>query len=99
LVLGGLAGLVLAILPNRVVAACGLVALTALIALVNQTSIDPYFASSLHGWEQGRFIRFHGVAQWIGWIWPFAALGFLLARVAAPPGGSAPPGWQHSLLQ
>ncbi|MEX8517574.1 MAG: VanZ family protein [Leptothrix sp. (in: b-proteobacteria)] len=99
LVLGGLAGLMLAFLPNRVVAACGLVALTALIALVNQTSIDPYFASSLHGWEQGRFIRFHGVAQWIGWIWPFAALGFLLARVAAPPGGSAPPGWQHSLLQ
>lgn len=84
LVLSGVSGALLALLPPRLVAACGLVALTALIALVNQTVTDPYFAASLQGWEQGRFIRFHGIAQWVGWIWPFAALGFLLARVAAP---------------
>ena len=29
------------------------------------------------------FIRFHGVAQWVGWLWPYAALAVLLARVAA----------------
>lgn len=85
LALGCVVGVGLALLPPRVVAACGLIGLTLLIALVNQTSPDPYFASSLHGWEQGRFIRFHGVAQWIGWIWPFIALVFLVARVAAAP--------------
>ena len=26
------------------------------------------------GWEQGRFIRFHGAAQWVGWLWPYAAI-------------------------
>jgi VanZ family protein len=95
LVLGCITGALLALLPTRLVAACGLMALTALIALVNQTVTDPYFAASLQGWEQGRFIRFHGIAQWVGWIWPFAALGFLLARVAGrlPPEHAA--SWRH----
>ena len=26
---------------------------------------------SLQAWEQGRFIRFHGLAQWVGWLWPY----------------------------
>lgn len=73
-------GLGLAFLPRRTVAALGLVALTVMITLVNQAGSDPYFASSLNGWEQGRFIRFHGVAQWIGWVWPFAALVFLMIQ-------------------
>ena len=42
----------------------------------------PYFAQSLHGWEQGRFIRFHGAAQWVGWLWPYAAIVYLLTRLA-----------------
>ena len=50
----------LAWLPRRVVAGLGLVALTALVVLVAQAPADPYFAQSLQGWEQGRFIRFHG---------------------------------------
>jgi hypothetical protein len=36
---------------------------------------------SLQAWEQGRFVRFHGLAQWIGWLWPYAAIGWLLARL------------------
>lgn len=47
--------------------------------LVAQAPADPYFASSLQAWEQGRFIHFHGLAQWVGWLWPLAALGWLLA--------------------
>ena len=76
-----LLGAGLAWVPRRLVAALGLVALTTLVALVNHAGNDPYFAFSLQGWEQGRFIRFHGLAQWIGWFWPFAALLFLLVRV------------------
>ena len=39
--------------------------------------------ASLQAWERGRFIRFHGVAQWIGWLWPYAVLLHLLRRVVA----------------
>lgn len=75
-----LLGIVLALLPRRLTAAIGLVALTALLALVNLVGGDPYFAESLREWEQGRFIRFHGLALWVGWVWPLAALIFLTAR-------------------
>jgi hypothetical protein len=44
---------------------------------------DPYFAASLQLWEQGQFIRFHGMSQWVGWAWPYAAMGWLLSRLAA----------------
>jgi hypothetical protein len=80
LVLTALFGVLLAALPHRALAALGLVAMTSLIVLVNQIGADPYFALSLQGWEQGHFIRFHGLAQWLGWVWPYAALGFLLMR-------------------
>lgn len=79
--LAAIVGTLLAWAPRRLVAALGLMGLTALVALVNQAGSDPYFASSLQGWEQGRFIRFHGLAQWIGWFWPFVALLFLLVRI------------------
>jgi hypothetical protein len=76
--------LLLAWVPPRAAAALGLMALTALVALVAQAPSDPYFADSLQAWEQGRFIRFHGAAHWVGWLWPYAALAYLLARIGAP---------------
>lgn len=69
--------------PARVSAGLGLVTLTALVVLVAQAPVDPYFAQSLQDWEQGRFIRFHGAAQWIGWLWPYVALAYLLAQVGS----------------
>ena len=77
------AALLLGFVPRRVAAGLGLISLTALAMLVAQAPADPYFAQSLQGWEQGRFIRFHGAAQWVGWLWPYAALTYLLARLAA----------------
>ncbi len=68
---------------RRSAAALGLVVATALVVLAMQAPGDPYFAHSLQAWEQGRFIRFHGVAQWIGWLWPYALLVHLLRRVIA----------------
>jgi hypothetical protein len=70
-------------IPRRVAAALGLIALTALVLRITQAPTDPYFAESLLGWEQGRFIRFHGAAQWVGWLWPYAALVYLFGRVVA----------------
>lgn len=84
LLMGLILGCALAFMHRRVVAALGLIVLTMLIGLVNQTGADPYFALSLKAWEQGRFIRFHGLAQWIGWVWPLGALGFLVLQVVSP---------------
>jgi len=84
---GFAAGLILALatawMGRRLSAALALVAITALVALVAQAPADPYFSQSLAAWQQGRFIRFHGLAQWLGWLWPYAAVAWLLARFAA----------------
>ena len=58
-------------------------ALSAMVALVAQAPSDPYFAASLQAWEQGRFIRFHGLARWLGWLWPYLAMLWLLSRLTA----------------
>ncbi|WP_439520793.1 VanZ family protein [Hydrogenophaga sp.] len=62
-----------------------LLCLAVSLTLLNSASDSPYFAQSLEVWEQGRFIRFHGLSQWLGWLWPFAALWFGLRAVARPP--------------
>ena len=81
------AGLLLALaclwLTPRLAGALALVALTGLVVLVHLAPTDPYFAQSLQGWEQGRFVRFHGLAQWVGWLWPYAVLLWLLGRLGA----------------
>lgn len=82
LALGALLALLAVGASPRLAAALGLTALTALAVLVAQAPADPYYAASLQGWEQGRFIRFHGLAQWVGWLWPYAAMVWLLARLA-----------------
>jgi VanZ family protein len=82
-VAGVLCAALLAPAPRRVAAGLGLVVLTTMVLLVAHAPADPYFAESLQNWEQGRFIRFHGVAQWIGWLWPYVAIVYLLVRMAA----------------
>lgn len=83
-----LAALALAPLSQRVVQGLALMALSALVVLVSQAPADPYFAQNLQAWEQGRFVRFHGLAQWVGWLWPFAAIVWLLSRLSQREGGS-----------
>jgi VanZ family protein len=67
----------------RAAAGLGLAVLGALVVMVSRAPVDPYFADSLQAWEQGRFIRFHGLALWIGWLWPYAAMAWLLSRLGA----------------
>ena len=83
LLTGTAAAALLSLVPRRVCAGFGLMALTALVMLVARAPADPYYAQSLLAWEQGRFIRFHGAAQWVGWAWPYAAIAYLLSRVAS----------------
>lgn len=86
--LGLLGGLILALLlsalPRRAIAALALLAVVVHLSILNQTPASTYFAQTLQAWEQGRFIRFHGLAQWLGWTWPYAALVYVLLRLSAP---------------
>jgi len=68
--------------PRRLVVGCALLALATQVALVAQAPTDPYFAQNLHAWEQGRFVHLHGLAQWIGWLWPFMAVAWLLTQLS-----------------
>jgi VanZ family protein len=87
LVLGTGLSLLALLLSPRVVAGLGLVVLTALVAGVAQAPMDAYFAHNLQAWERGQFVRFHGLAQWVGWLWPFAALGWMFKCLVSRPGG------------
>jgi hypothetical protein len=54
--------------------------LVVLLALLNRAPQSPYLAESLEIWAQGRFSRFHGLTQWLGWLWPYAALTHALVQ-------------------
>jgi VanZ family protein len=83
LAFGLMLALVLVAVPRRGCAALVLLALVVHLSLLNQAPESAYFAHTLQTWEQGRFIRFHGLAQWLGWLWPYAALVYVLLRVSA----------------
>lgn len=80
--------------PRRACAGLALLVLVLHLNLLNQAPNSAYFWQTLQTWEQGRFIRFHGVAQWVGWLWPFAAVGYVLLRISR----RERPGESHSML-
>ena len=83
---GFCAGVVLAAallpVPRRGCAALLLLALVLHLSVLNQAPASAYFWQTLQTWEQGRFIRFHGLAQWLGWLWPYATLAYVIALVS-----------------
>ena len=89
--LGLAAVLCLLLLPlrRRAAAALALLALAVHLALLNQAPADPYFAQTLQVWEQGRFIHFYGLVQWLGWLWPYVALAYVLVRLSGRDQGDA----------
>jgi VanZ family protein len=71
----------LTLAPWRVSAALALLALGVYLSVLNQAPEGAYFSQTLQEWEQGRFIRFHGLAQWLGWLWPYATLVYVLSQI------------------
>ncbi|MEO0002626.1 MAG: hypothetical protein RLZZ22_318 [Pseudomonadota bacterium] len=78
----GLAGLQLS---RRASAVLLLLALGLALGLLNGAPESPYFAVSLGAWSQGPFTRIHGLSQWLGWLWPYAALGVGLRLALRAP--------------
>ncbi len=44
---------------------------------VNLLPVNPYFDVVLADWRQGRYLHFNGLARWLAWTWPYAALVWL----------------------
>lgn len=80
--LGAVLALLLLPVPRRASAALLLLALCIHLSLLNQAPAGPYFAETLQIWEQGRFVRFNGLVQWLGWLWPYATLLYVLLRLS-----------------
>jgi hypothetical protein len=71
---------IMSVLSARACLALLLCVLVLKLAILNQAPASAYFAQTLQTWEQGRFIRFHGLAQWLGWMWPYVVLTLVLMR-------------------
>ena len=80
---GGL-GLAVIALPasRRICAVLLLLVLVLHLSILNQAPTNVYFAQTLQAWEQGRFIRFYGLGQWLGWLWPYVTLAYVVVRVS-----------------
>lgn len=76
-----LAAALLLLVPPRVCVPLLMAVLAAQVVLLNAAPQNAYFAHTLRTWEQGRFIHFNGLAQWVGWLWPFVAFAYLASRV------------------
>jgi VanZ family protein len=84
LVCGCVLGLFFVMLSARTCWVFLLLALLVQQSVLNQSPESAYFAQTLQTWEQGRFIRFNGLVQWIGWLWPYTVLLFATARLTRP---------------
>lgn len=73
---GTLAAFLALRLPRTARAAAATVALAVSLVLVNVLPVSPYFDVLLADWRQGRYLHFNGLARWLAWIWPWAALGW-----------------------
>ena len=82
LVLGLLLGSMVIGLRQRACAVLLLVVQSLHLALLNDAPTSAYFAQTLIDWEQGRFIRFYGLGQWLGWLWPYVTLLYVLQRAS-----------------
>ena len=80
--LGLLLGAALTVLPRRLCWLLAFVCIVPHLTLQSTVALDPYFAQTLALWEGGQFIRFYGATQWLGWLWPYAALVLVMMRLA-----------------
>jgi hypothetical protein len=79
---GSVLSLACVALHSRACLVALLISLVWQLSIINTVPSSPYFAQTLQDWEQGRFIRFNGLAQWIGWAWPYVALAVAVRRLA-----------------
>lgn len=82
---GVVLALLLCRLPPRWAAVAALAIVLLMLGLVNRLPDDPYYALNLQAWQQGRWFRFYGLAQWLGLAWPYVTAAYLAKRAAGLP--------------
>ncbi|HEX5355634.1 MAG TPA: VanZ family protein [Aquabacterium sp.] len=81
MLLGAFGGVFLVDRSRTTCAVLGVLVVLFLIGLIHLAPLDPYYAQTLQAWENGRFIRFHGLSRWFGILWPYVALAWLIGRL------------------
>jgi len=81
--------LMLVWVPRRLAHVLMVGCLAGMLWLLNRSAASAYLEQSLAVWEQGRFVRFFGLSQWLGWLWPFAALVFGVRAALGRSGASS----------
>ncbi len=69
------------LLSRRWCAVLGLLVLAVAVALGAQMPSGAYHELNLQSWEQGRFIRFHGLSLWVAWLWPYMTMVWLMMHL------------------
>ena len=62
-----------------------LLALIAQLQVVNDAAVSVYYRWAVENWMQRSFIRLYGLTQWLGWLWPYAALAYVMVRLVRRP--------------
>lgn len=76
--------LVSTVLPRLACRVLAALVLCTQLAVLNDAAVSAYFDWDLHtSWLPGQFIRFYGLTTWLGWLWPYAVLLYLLPRFAS----------------
>lgn len=78
---GGLLGLLLIVAPSGLCWVLAFLLLVPQLILLSIMSVDPYFVQMLQLWGVGPFIRFYGATQWLGYVWPYAALMLIISKL------------------
>jgi VanZ family protein len=65
-------------LPRVARLALAAVLLMAAAVLVNFAPHNAYLAAILKLWQQGHFLNFNGLTRLVSWLWPLAAIAFLI---------------------
>ena len=60
--------------PQQRLVLCLFLVLSLLLMVLNLSPVSTYYEQTMQTWEQGRFIRFHGLTPWLNWSWPWALL-------------------------
>ncbi|HTH62380.1 MAG TPA: VanZ family protein [Paraburkholderia sp.] len=81
IVAGTFAALFALRLPRPVRATAVVAALVVSLVLVNLLPVNPYFDVVLADWRQGRYLHFNGLARWLAWVWPYAALAWCASSI------------------
>lgn len=72
-------------LSCRISAVLLLLVLGGALGLLNAAPESPYYTAATDAWAEGPFLRIHGLSQWLGWLWPYAALGVGLPLALQAP--------------